>query len=260
MTVRVELEHEDDGSARAWIDGAVGDDRVRFLLDTGASRCRVPYVDATAALTVHGTDEGVGAAGVSLGEDEVVLPALTIGERVIRDVPATRAAPGATTMPLLGMSALGRSTCEFRLADGIVELHDTPPDRAWLPFAGPPADQPMIEVDIGGVPVRACWDTGAGLSAFDVAFAAAHPELFERRGESVGFDSAGVALGVELAQVAAMRAGTAELAASGCVIVDFSPLNARAPVPLVAVLGLPVVLQADWWFDGPGRRWSVNPR
>ena len=118
----------------------------------------------------------------------------------------------------------------------------------------------MIEVDIGGVAVVACWDTGAGLSAFDVGFADAHPELFERLGRATGFDSADMALDVEIARVAGIRAGGVEFAPSTCVILDFAPMNVHAPVALTAVIGMPVVLGGDWCFDFPGRRWSVAAR
>ena len=132
VEVVVETDPDEPDGRRPWVDATVGGDRVRLVLDTGATRCSVPHVAGTAALAVTGTNTGVGASGVSLGEDEVVVPELVLGGAVLRDVAATRAAPGATAAPLLGMSALGRFVCEFRLADGALDLHDSPPHRDWL--------------------------------------------------------------------------------------------------------------------------------
>ena len=254
--VRVDVERDDDRSHRAWVDGLVGDEPVRFLLDTGARRCRVPHIAATSELVATGTDTGVGAAGVTLGEDEVVVPAMGFDGIVVRDVDATRSAPGATTMPLLGMSALGRFVCDFRLADGVVDMLASAPERDWRPMSDRSIDQPLIDVEIDGVGVVACWDTGAGFSAFDMAFAREHPELFERHGGASGFDSSDVALDVELATVGPVRAAGLTFEPSTCVLLDFAPMNEHAPSPIVAVIGLPLILRADWCFDFHHRRWA----
>lgn len=96
--------------------------------------------------------------------------------------------------------------------------------------------------------------------AFDVGFVDAHPELFTAVRATTGFDSAGVALDTVIAEVAGIRAGGLEFAPSACAIVDLAPMNALLDDPLVAILGVPVMLLADWWFDFPGRRWCVVAR
>lgn len=261
VEVVVERDDIDPEGFRVWVDGRVGDDPVRFLLDTGATQCAVPQVGSTAGLPATGRNTGFGASGVSLGEDEVVVPDLTIGGLVLRDVPATRSASGASTAPLLGMNALGRYACEFRLADGVLVLHDRLPDRSdWRALLDRPFAQPMLPITVGGVAVDACWDTGASLSAFDVGFVDAHPELFTAVRATTGFDSAGVALDTAIAEVAGISVGNFEFAPSACAIVDLAPMNALLDDPLVAILGVPVMLLADWWFDFPGRRWYIVAR
>ena len=105
-----------------WVDGLVRDAPVRFRLDTGAAHCIVPLLDSAQRPTVTGVDSGVALSGTGLGDDEVVVPRLRLGDLLIEDVAATRSVAGSPLSPLLGMTALGRFRCEFRFSDHQLEL------------------------------------------------------------------------------------------------------------------------------------------
>jgi predicted aspartyl protease len=117
-TVRLALVNDpiDPEAIDVWVDGFVGDAPVKFRLDSGAARCTVPLLDRTKMLTITGVDSAVGLSGTGLGDDEVVVPRLRLGDLVIDDVAATRLRAGSPLSPLLGMTALGRFLCDFRFS------------------------------------------------------------------------------------------------------------------------------------------------
>ena len=243
-----------------WVDGLVGDAPVRFRLDTGAADCVVPLVDSTQWLTVTVINSGVGFSGTGLGDDEVVVPRLRLGDLVIEDVAATRSVAGSPLSPLLGMTALGRYRCEFRFSEHQLELDcRTSLDTGdWFELTSHVGTQPMVPVDFETIVALACWDTGAGLSAIDVDFAHSHPHLFEHVRATRGVDASGVEIPSQLCRMAACRVGGIAIGPSACAIVDFGPLNATLKQPISFVLGMPAILQADWSFDFPKGRWNVR--
>lgn len=268
----VQADVDDPDAMEVWVDGLVGAETVRFRLDTGARRCRVCSSAGTEQIPAIGIDRGVGASGVGLGEDEheIELPTLQIGDVTLTNVAATRTPQDATVQPLLGMSALGRFRCEFRFSTR--QLHLTTTDASstegWAELGLLTTGQPAVPVDFGDVEVMACWDTGASLTAVDAEFALTHPHLFSHVGFSVGSDASGFEMPTQLARMASCRVGDVAFEPSMCAIVDLAPLNAflsqqaiderRTIDPFVFILGTPAMLQADWAFDFPARRWTLN--
>jgi hypothetical protein len=260
--VRLELTNDavDAEAIDAWVGGLVGDVPVRFRLDTGAACCVVPLVTSTQNLTVTGADSGVGLSGTGLADDKVVVPQLGLGDLVIEDVAATRSVAGSPLSPLLGMSALGRLRCEFRFSDRQLQL-DAPTDLEtgnWFELTSHVRTQPMVPISFETALVSAIWDTGAGLSVVDVEFADSHPDLFEPVRETRGVDSSGIEIPSRLCRMAACRVGGISIEPSACAIVDFGPHNSTLDEPISFVLGMPAIVQADWRFDFPRRRWSVR--
>ncbi len=261
-TVRLVLANDpvDAEAIDVWVDGLVGDCPVRFRLDTGAADCVVPLLDSTKMLTVTGIDSGVALSGTGLSDDKVVVPRIRLGDRMMEDVAATRSVAGSSLSALLGMTALGRFRCEFRFSEHRLELDGrTGGDWGdWFDLTSHVGTQPMVPVEFESVVASACWDTGAGLTAVDVDFAHAHPHLFEPVRATRGVDASGVEMPSQLCRMAALRVGGIAIEPSACAIVDFGPLNAALEQPISFVLGMPAIVQADWCFDFPQRRWSVR--
>jgi hypothetical protein len=168
------------------------------------------------------------------------------------------------------MSALGRFRCDFRFGTGQMELSATDPSgtEAWFDLTMHAGGQPTVPVRFDDVAVVACWDTGAGLTAVDAEFARIHRHLFEPVRAAIGVDSSGVQMPTQLARMTSCRVGGIAFAPSACALVDFGPLNAvlaqraldenRVIQPMSVVLGMPAISQADWTFDFPARRWTLE--
>ena len=261
-TVRLVVTNDPDDpeAIDVWVDALVGDAPVRFRLDTGAAQCSVPVLESTQKLTVTGVNPGVGLSGIGLGDDEVRVPSLTLGGLAIKDVAATRLVAGSPLPALLGMTALARFRCEFRFSDHQLELdgRTSPEPVDWFELTSHVRTQPMVPVDFDTVSVLACWDTGAGLSVVDVDFAHAHPQLFEPVRAARGVDSSGVEIPSQLCRMPPFQIGGIAIDSSVCAIVDLGPLNNALEQPIPFVLGMPAIVQADWTFDFPQRRWNVR--
>ncbi len=267
----VSPEATDPDAIDVWIDCSIGRDVIRFRLDTGAARCRLVDSETARVLPSTGLDGGFGASGVGLdeNEDEVTIPLMRIGDVEVADVAATRTGPRIDVSPLLGMSALTSLRCEFRFGvEQLVVSGDVVDGEngLWFELAMHPAGQPIVPVRFGAVEVRACWDTGASLTAVDAGFARSHPGLVEPIRESVGFDASGVEMATSLARMEAFEVEGVAFLGSACAVVDLGPLNAALRQhaeergddfePMSVILGMPAIGQADWAFDFPQRRWT----
>lgn len=258
IPVSLVAEPDDPFSIQPIAEGKVGADPVRFVIDTGARTCLVPLTPATPQLTVLGPATGTGAANVISGDDEVIVSELRVGNLIAHDVHADRADLRPPRHPLLGMNVLGEFRCLFRFMAGVIELDVPEPsgvDGHDLDLDD--AGQPYVPVTFGSVDVRSCWDTGASLSVVDLCWANRHPHLVSRGARTTGHDSAGVAVATWKAELAPCSIGGVVFSASPCVAIDLAPLNAKLARPLDVIVGMPLIQTADWWFDFPGRRWTV---
>jgi hypothetical protein len=270
--VRLELQTDpaDPEAIDVWVDGHLGDEPCRFRLDTGAGTCRVPSTNATRGLLARGASRGVAASGVGLGEDEIMIPLLRLGDHRLLYVEATRTPIDIEAVPLLGMSALSRYRCRFRFTAGELELTASAASESdrWLALDLHAAGQPMMMVRFGDLAVNGCWDTGAGLTAFDIGFARAHPELFDPLRSSVGIDASGVEITSDIATMAACSIGDVEFPESACALVDLSALNehlrmrsmeeGRRYEPMRCIVGMPLIQLAEWDFDFPAAKWTLT--
>ena len=248
----------DPEAVNVFVDGSIGETAIRFMLDTGAGGCTVPLSDSTRDLNVTGRRQGSGASGIAVEADEVIVPQLRLGDFVIEDVAATRSLAESPLSALLGMAALGRYCCEFRFSNRELEFDGEVARGDWFDLPTHVGAQPIVPVRFESVVESACWDTGAALSVADVRFASEHPHLFEVVRTTRAIDSTGVEMRGQLCRMAACRVGGVSIGCSECALLDLSALNGSLERPISFVLGMPAILQADWTFDFPRRRWRVQ--
>lgn len=92
---------------------------------------------------------------------------------------------------LLGMDVLTQYCCRFRFDAGMLELTDSPAAEADLDLQIDSGNHIYLDLSWDGITARTCWDSAAGISAVEQAFASSHPELFTPGGNAAGTDSAG---------------------------------------------------------------------
>ncbi|RCK70793.1 hypothetical protein DT076_05210 [Desertihabitans brevis] len=112
------------------------------------------------------------------------------------------------------------------------------------------AGGPCVPVRWGDTVVDAVWDTGAGVTVVDRAWAEAHPHAVTLLQEpSRGTDVTGAEIpGARGLLSASLVAGQA-LAPQECGVVDLSQLNAHLDDPIRLIIGLPQIVQRDWYVD-----------
>lgn len=241
------------------VDGSVGADPLRFLLDTGAATCSVPLTPTTEALHTIAADDGRGVSGSTSGDDLVVLPTLAFGSVSKHEIRASRFVDHPHRRPLLGMNALSDHRCHFRFRDNALDIDDHLPELHSIErLERYPGGQPMMTVQLATRTVLACWDTGASLSVVDAGFARSHASLFQIASSTEGIDSAGVSVPGIRARMAECIIGGVKFAESACVIVDLEPVNADLATRMVMILGVPLLRQANWYFDFPSAQWGVS--
>ena len=103
-------------------------------------------------------------------------------------------------------------------------------------------------------------DTGAGVTLVDQSWARSHPDIVTVGDEiGRGTDVTGAQASHPWDTLAASRIGGREFGEQVCGVVDFSAMNATLASPMEVVVGLPLIIQASWCMDFPGRRWVIWP-
>jgi hypothetical protein len=222
------------------------------VLDTGAGRTRLLPDEYTSSLPTTAQHDSSGVFA-SRRDDVVVIPSLMLGSLKVDSLEVVR---GPSPYHLLGMDALGSVALRFDFDAATLSILPTGTMPAPWPLQRSPRGHPFIEVQWPGVVARACWDSGAGMTLVDVAFAELHPELFELAGSSTGTDSTGTQMEAPLYTMSACTVGGVKLAPSKAVVAPLPQSNGRMDL----VFGYPAYAQANWLFDFPANRWSVQLR
>jgi hypothetical protein len=225
---------------------------VRMLLDTGTFRSSVPYRDALAGRVQRNASSGGGVfSSGDVSETFVQLGALEWGSLTARDLTVTMDSPGWPHPPLLGMDVLGPHACHFQFDEGSLELDGPAPSEALLPLQTPSNKTPVVPVQWEQTAINAVWDTGAGITLVDQAWAEAHPEIVGIAQEfGTGTDVHGTTSRHPMGRLAPCRIGQATFPEQDCGVLDLSGIN------IEMILGLPLISHANWYMDFPQQRWS----
>lgn len=259
LSIPLLFEHDDElepESIVLIVEGSAVGEPVRFVVDTGATRCSVHDSGAISELVGIGADSGRGASGTVSGDDIVIIDKITVGELTLRSVSASRT---SRSRPLLGMNALSELECHFRFSCNRLDV-DTSTDSSDCERAlvRHPGGSPIVDVDFGTVATRAVWDTGASLTVADAAFARAHPDLFELGVDGSGFDAVGAAVSGPHARLASCTIGGTPFEASACIVIDLAGLNSALDEPINLIVGMPIIRRADWCFNFRANVWNLT--
>ncbi|HEX5188188.1 MAG TPA: retropepsin-like aspartic protease [Streptosporangiaceae bacterium] len=259
LRVTLERDPDDQDCAVPFADGTVAGRPYRFLLDTGAARTRMIADEYTTNLCPAGTDSGHAAFG-AVTETIVTVADLSVGPMRAPSLDVTLADGAAAGAPsLLGMDVIGRYSCHFRFAAGVVGVgaRGAGTDELYTGSRG------HVYVDVGwpeaaGVSASANWDSGAGITIVHEGFWLAHRELFTDLGTTEGTDASGARVATPLVLMSGPVIGRRPFAPHRAAVVDLTAANATLDRPMDLILGYPTWSQADWIFDFPGRTWALT--
>lgn len=248
MPLIIEPDPHVPGCAAVWVDADVDGRTYRFLLDTGAARTQLrsdAWIDGLPSETRH---ESSGVFTTTI-DDVIVLPPITLGPLTATNVHATRATAGEN---LLAMDLLRRASIRIDLDRAKLTIRA--PGTASLPWTldRGPHGHPFLDLRWPNATARAIFDTGAGITVVDTAFARTHPDLFTYAGEATGTDSAGTEMTVDLYEMAGVTIGDRDFAPTRVAVLDLPQVDGRMDVGL----GYPAIRQAIWVFDFPANRWG----
>jgi hypothetical protein len=243
-----------DGALQAFVEVEANGVPVTMLLDTGAARSSVPHRAEFASLPPVGVSKSHGALGGQRPDPLVRLDSLRAGPFVRTDLVVSVEPEGWDDPPVLGMDVLGDRACWFRFSAGILEVDATAPP-GLLPLHTEPHQMPGVELTWDGVSTKAGWDTGAGISLVDEAWATAHPDVVTILPEiGQGTDSSGATASGPKGRLDSCRIGDMTFPEQDCGLPDLSFFKGA----LVIFAGLPLISHVDWYMDFPGRRWCIT--
>jgi hypothetical protein len=263
LTLIVKQDEDEAEAAEVFVDGTVGANEYRFLLDTGAARSGVMFDYHTSQLKSIERSRSSGLFATS-SEDIVTVPSIRVGPISRRDFKLVRAAnhfPGAKN--LIGMDLLKDWCCHFFFDENRVSVTANDEPRPGLAFQELLFDSrfhPYIDVQCDTTKVQAVWDTGASLTIADMALIENLPSCFQKVGESTGTDSTGAEMRTPMFIVSGMSIDNQVFPPHRVAGVDLSHVNATIEVRMDMILGYSTLSRANWLFDFPRKRWAITKR
>ncbi len=257
----VKPDEEEGEGAELFVDGLIGGNAFRFLLDTGASRTCILRDDYTAAFPITDQSHSSGVFATH-SEDLIIVPSIEVGSISRQNFTVARSEANPHVRNLIGMDLLKDFCCHFRFDENRVILD---PDTAALdldlqPLLLDQKSHPYVDVHFGRQAAKAVWDTGASITIADMTFIQQHPEFFQPVGQSTGTDSTGTQVETPMFLTPETIIGSDTFAPVRVAGVDLSPVNAMLEVPMDMILGYTTLSQANWLFDFPRKQWAISKR
>lgn len=257
----IKQDEDDIEAAEILVDGKIGNNKYRFLLDTGAARTTIQFDDYTSTFNSIGKSSSSGAYGKSI-DDLIIVPYVELGPilkknftiaRMIENNPEKR--------NLIGMDLLKDFCLHFYFdknrvfvnpkeeikIDGTIQ--DLFLDNKFHPYINIQLEKKLI--------LKTVWDTGAGITIVDMRIIKKHPNLFREIRPSIGTDSAGIKKESPMFIMTATIIDNMKFAPLKVAGVDLSHLNSTIEVPMDMILGYNTLNKANWLFDFSHKKWAI---
>lgn len=114
-----------------------------------------------------------------------------------------------------------------------------------------------IPLKIGNGEMRGLWDTGAGLTAIDQEYVAAHPQDFKFIADVPGGDGAGIPMVFKLYKAVRVDVAGHTFTDVGVLAMDFSVIREYFSNDVFLVVGFNLISRANWFFDLQKRTWEI---
>lgn len=244
--------------ATVWVTVRLDEDRIPFVLDSGARRSQV-RADVASNWPVLSEDRSHTVFS-ELQSVYVAAPPLLLGELRIEGLEVSRA-PGddAGAHNLLGLDVLRHHSCLLNLAEQTLTL-DGPTDitGATIPLYLDDVGHAYLDVAMEAGTASAVWDTGAGITVVDTSLIAQHRQMFDKVRPTTGTDGAGQTQQTPTYIMGPVSIAGATFEAQKVAAVDLSAANATLDRPMDLILGYPTLRQATWYMTFPQRQWALS--
>ena len=259
----IERDEQDVDAAEVLVDGMIGGNSYRFLLDTGAARSSVALDDYTSqfASTEQITSSGVFASD---SNDLISVPSIEVGPISRNLLTMARVAERQPARAnIIGMDLLKDFCCHFYFDENRVSIDakdDLEDIGAVQELVFDKKFHPYVDVRFGALTANAVWDTGSGMTVVDTTFTNRHPDLFRVEGHSSGTDSTGAKQETPMFVMSEASIGNRVFPSQRIAAADLSSVNSTIELPMDLILGYSTLRLANWWFDFPRRRWAISKR
>lgn len=251
---------EEPGTAEIFVEGRIGRDKYRFLLDTGAGRTFLKWSSRNSHFLKQGDFQ---TSGIFRGHnhDLIQIPSLSIGSLKWKNIQVARSQKGGEEgHDLIGMDLLKQHCLHFQFHKKRVDVvaQTGSPFQPKLTLNTDKAWHAYVEVDMSGTIGQGVWDTGASITVVDQAFISANTERFSQIGTSKGTDASGKTMETPLMEMKAFQIGGHPFPTQRVASVDLSFANKGTERPMNMILGYNTLCHADWLFDFPNRKWAIT--
>jgi predicted aspartyl protease len=250
---------DEDPGAFIFVDGSIGNQKYRFLLDTGAASSEINYDSYTMNFEKIGVKTSSGAFS-SDTLDIIQVPSIKIGPINQENFKIRRQSETSKgNFNLIGMDLLKNYRCYFRFhSESLLLNPQIEDDITLLPLLLGPKNHPYVDVSFNEINIKAVWDTGASITVVDRVFIEDNSHLFQKIGTSIGTDATGASQETPSYLMSSYNIGSHEFPASEVVGVDLSHINSSTEVPMTMILGYTTIQHANWLFDFPARQWVIT--
>ena len=252
-------DEEVSGAAEVFVTVSISGREYQLILDTGGASSRIVADDLTRTFE-PGPPEGEPGRGVfggSVPTPRVVVPELRLGDITATNLAVELSAESPSAPPaILGLDVLRHHRLDIRLGQGTLTIDGSDPVDEERPLPMSSRGHPYVEVTWAGHIAHAIWDTGAGVTVVDTAFARKHRHLFSQRTTAVGMDSQGNSSETPLVTMAACSVGGRSFDASVAAIADVAGIQRPGDPPFDLIVGHPVISQAEWSFNLREGHWG----
>lgn len=259
----IKHDEQDVEAAEVFVDGTIGANAYRFLLDTGAARTSVILDGYTSKFN---STERSGSSGLfaNSSDDLITVPSIDVGPISKEQFTLVRVADKDPSISnLIGMDLLKDLCCHFLFDEDrvLVDANDELRDRfAFQELMFDNRCHPYIDVQCGTLNAKAVWDTGASITVVDSHFIQKQPACFQEVGGSTGTDSTGAKMEAPMFIMSAAVIGDTLFPPHKVAGVDLSHVNSTIERPMDLILGYSTLSKANWLFDFPGKRWAISKR
>jgi hypothetical protein len=247
------------GTGGAFATCVIDGQKERCFLDTGSALTIVTNSQRFAGYTNLGVFRFKSAADVAQEIETIQIGSIELDGSVFPRVKVGRAS-FSRAENTLGIDILRHQPFAVRFSPkAILQLSAERPESSLNTLEVSNQGLFAIPIAIGGVEVRALWDTGVSITSVDQAFIKAHPENFKPSNKyGNGFDGAGKPMLLQIFRARKIVIAGRTFEDLRVAAADLSVLRENWDQQIQAVVGFNLIRKGNWFFDAKNNLWNFQ--